>query len=52
MIGTGWEFWGLKFAWFLILLTVGTMFLIIRLTMHRNDKIHHIDTMAGDEGED
>lgn len=49
---SGWEFWGLKFSWFItavlsLILTVTTL-----LSARGSTGGHHVDTMAGDEGED
>lgn len=49
---SGWEFWGLKFSWLLtalmsIVLTTG-----IWLTARDSGSKYHLDTMAGDEGEE
>lgn len=52
MSNIGWEFWGLKFSWFLtalisVVLTISTL-----LTAKEAGGIHRVDTMAGDEGEE
>jgi hypothetical protein len=52
MSSIGWEFWGLKFSWFItavasIALTVYTL-----LSARDQGSRQRVDTMAGDEGED
>ncbi len=52
MTAIGWEFWGLKFSWFLTaLLTIG-MTLYIWLRGNLPGDIRRVDTMCGDEGEE
>ena len=52
MTNIGWEFWGLKFSWFLTALTSIALTLYIWLTANEAGRKHHVDTMAGDEGEE
>jgi hypothetical protein len=51
MTGIGWEFWGLKFSWFLTAVVSVILTIITLLSARETGKIHHVDTMAGDEGE-
>ena len=52
MSSIGWEFWGLKFSWFLTALISIILAAITLLTAKEGGSLHHVDTMAGDEGED
>jgi hypothetical protein len=52
MTVAGWEFWGLKFDWLLVMLISGILFVIIWLGAHEGAHMAHVDQMAGDEGED
>jgi hypothetical protein len=52
MTPIGWEFWGLKFAIFMIALVSAVFFLILRLWTSEQTKMAHVDMMAGDEGDD
>lgn len=51
---TGWEFWGLKFSWFLVSLISLILFVYVWLHTHGVEHMTHVrvDRMAGDEGED
>ncbi|HEY6008763.1 MAG TPA: hypothetical protein VIU40_10610 [Geobacteraceae bacterium] len=48
----GWEFWGLKFDWLLVVLVSGILFLTVWFGTHKSVNMIHVDQMAGDEGED
>ncbi len=48
----GWEFWGLKFSWFLTALISAGLTLYIWLTANDAEGIRRVDKMAGDEGEE
>jgi len=52
MSSIGWEFWGLKFSWFLTALISIILAAITLLTAKEAGGLRHVDTMAGDEGED
>jgi hypothetical protein len=52
MTGTGWEFYGLKFSIVITMLASVIIFLSVWFGAKRNSHFSHIDTMAGDEGED
>jgi hypothetical protein len=52
MSSIGWEFWGLKFSWFLTAVISIILTVITLLTAKGSEGMHHVDTMAGDEGED
>lgn len=52
MTGLGWEFWGLKFSWLLIMLVSAVLFVVVWLQSHGSAQMAHVDGMAGDEGED
>jgi len=52
MTNIGWEFWGLKFSWFLTALMSIVLTISIWLTAHDSVRKYHLDTMAGDEGEE
>jgi hypothetical protein len=49
---TGWEFWGLKFSWLLTALMSIGFTISIWLTAHDSGGKYHLDSMAGDEGEE
>ena len=51
MTGTGWEFWGLKFSWLLIMMVTSIIFLVVQIWSHGNRRSVHVDRMAGDEGD-
>jgi len=52
MTNIGWEFWGLKFSWLLTALL--SVVITVRVWLKANDagSARHVDTMAGDEGEE
>jgi hypothetical protein len=52
MTGTGWEFYGVKFSMFITLIASVIIFLSMWLGGKRSGHLSHVDTMAGDEGED
>jgi hypothetical protein len=52
MTSIGWEFWGLKFSWFLTAVISVILAAITLLTAKEAGGMHHVDTMAGDEGEE
>ena len=52
MSSIGWEFWGLKFSWFLTALISVILMITTFLTAHDAGNMHRTDTMAGDEGEE
>lgn len=52
MIGTGWEIWGIKSSMLLITIFTGLVALIVRLMPSQENKLAHVDGMAGDEGDD
>jgi hypothetical protein len=52
MTNIGWEFWGLKFSWFLTALISVVLAITTFLTAREAGRMHHVDTMAGDEGEE
>jgi hypothetical protein len=52
MTSIGWEFWGLKFSWFLTALMSIVLTVSIMLSARDTTGRHRVDTMAGDEGED
>jgi hypothetical protein len=52
MSNIGWEFWGLKFSWFLTAVISIILTIITVLTAKEPEGMHRVDTMAGDEGED
>ena len=48
----GWEFYGVKFSF---LVTMGIAFLAylsVMLGSKRHEDLHHVDSMAGDEGDE
>lgn len=52
MSGIGWEFYGLKFSWFVTMLVSLLMFLGVWYGSRGSGSFTRTDTMAGDEGED
>lgn len=52
MSSIGWEFWGLKFSWFVTALVALVATLSVLLTTRKATGSHRVDTMAGDEGEE
>lgn len=52
MSSIGWEFYGVKFSMFMTMLTSLIVFASVWLGAKKGDRFSHIDTMAGDEGED
>ena len=52
MTSIGWEFFGVKFSMFITLFASVIMFLSVWLGAKRSEHLSHVDTMAGDEGED
>lgn len=53
MIGTGWEIWGIKASLLLVSLFAAVIALMVRvMTREIATSGHHLDDMAGDEGED
>ena len=48
----GWEYWGLKFSWFLTALMSLVLTLTVLLTARDAGSRRRVDTMAGDEGEE
>jgi hypothetical protein len=52
MTSIGWEFWGLKFSWFITVLASAVLVLYTWLTADAAVKRHRVDTMCGDEGEE
>ena len=52
MSGIGWEFWGLKFSWLFTALVTLVLMVTTILTAEDSTGRHHVDTMAGDEGEE
>ncbi len=50
----GWEFWGLKFSWFIVAVVTTILFVYTWFRSHGSTKMTHahVDGMAGDEGED
>jgi len=51
MSETGWELWGLKFHWFIVLILVIFLFLVI-LFVKKKVAPKQTDEKAGDEGEE
>lgn len=50
---SGWEFWGLKFSWFLTALMSLVLTLTVLLTARdAGGSRRRVDSMAGDEGEE
>ena len=52
MASLGWEFWGLKFSWFLTMLVSAVLFVAVWFESHGGNQLARVDGMAGDEGED
>jgi hypothetical protein len=52
MTGIGWEFWGLKFSWFITAFVTAVLVITTVLTKRDNKRMNRIDMTAGDEGED
>ena len=52
MTFTGWEFWGLKFSWMITALLAIVVTPFIWLAAKDPERKYHLDTMAGDEGEE
>jgi len=52
MTVTGWEFWNLKFSWLITAVISVGLTLYTWLTAHDSGRKYHLDTMAGDEGEE
>lgn len=52
MLGNGWEIWGIKASMLFITLATGVIALMVRLMSHDSGTLAHVDSMAGDEGED
>ena len=52
MTGIGWEFFGVKFSMLITMLVSVFMVLSVWLGTRTSTHITHVDTMAGDEGED
>ncbi len=52
MTSIGWEFYGVKFSMFITMLASVLMFLGVWLGSRRHEHFSHVDSMAGDEGED
>jgi hypothetical protein len=52
MTTIGWEFYGVKFSMLVTMLASVLMFLGVWLGTRSRGHFSHIDTMAGDEGED
>ncbi len=52
MTSIGWEFWGLKFSWFIVAVVSTVLFVYIWFRTHGSTYMAHVDGMAGDEGED
>lgn len=50
----GWEFYGIKFSVFMTMLLSAIMFLLVWVETEtpKNDRFAHVDSMAGDEGDD
>ena len=48
----GWEFWGLKFSWFITALVTVIIGVYTVLTTRGSGISKRIDTTAGDEGEE
>ncbi len=51
MSETGWELWGLKFHWIIVVILVIVLFLVIVL-VKKKVAPKKIDKKAGDEGEE
>lgn len=52
MTTIGWEFYGIKFSMLITMFAAVVMFLGVWLGTRNRGHLFHIDTMAGDEGED
>lgn len=52
MTSIGWEFWGLKFSWFLTAALSVILTIITLLSARETGNVHRVDSMAGDEGEE
>lgn len=52
MTSIGWEFYGIKFGMLMTMLAAAVMFLSVWFGTREKGHFSHIDTMAGDEGED
>ena len=52
MSSIGWEFFGLKFSWFLTSLLAIISMLYVLLTAKDTHQARHLDTTSGDEGEE
>ncbi len=54
MTGIGWDFWDLKFSWFIVMFVSAILFVYVWAFSRRITKstYAHVDGMAGDEGED
>jgi hypothetical protein len=53
MPSIGWEVWNLNFSWFITLFLSAVLSVYVWLSSHdTKGKLHNVDTMAGDEGED
>jgi len=52
MTSIGWEFYGVKFSMFITMLASVIICLSVWLGINKRDHVSHVDTMAGDEGED
>lgn len=48
----GWEFYGLKFDWLMLLLVTFVPFVIVFFTTRTEHEEKHTDLTAGDEGEE
>lgn len=52
MLGSGWEFYGVKFSLFITMLVSFVLFLSVWFGAKEHKHMNHVDMMAGDEGED
>jgi hypothetical protein len=52
MTGIGWELWGVKFGMLFVTLVAAAVAMLVRLMTADSGHLLHVDTMAGDEGDD
>ncbi|GAM10815.1 hypothetical protein OR1_03112 [Geobacter sp. OR-1] len=52
MTTTGWEFWSVKFDLLMLTLISIILFIPVWLGYRKDENLHRVDLMAGDEGED
>lgn len=52
MTVTGWEFYGVRFSMFITMVVSIVMFLSVWFGARKGDYLAHVDSTAGDEGED